>query len=487
VSTARRQLEQAEKTIARAGVRHRELDHAAYVDAPVRFAGDVLGVHVTEHQEKKVLAAIARALRVAVAAGHRTGRTMAFAIALLWWCCTRPAARALLSTPSHLQMRATIWRQLGELIRNAKQPLGAEWFEMPSRGVQFASGNEIIGIASDTGERLQGFASANLLVVVDEAAGYPENLFPSLMSNLAGGGRALVGGNPTKNTGTFAECFTKNAERWTTMHISALDVARSSTHAPGLATPEWCAEMLEEHGAESIVYRARVLGEFSEKNDFAVFSLLELEQAQQRFDELMAGGGHAFQPSAGPLELGVDVARTGSDWTVAIARRGQIALAPEAWKIPDLVAVADRVLAYALKLKHAWETVTVRVDGVGVGAGVVDVLKRAAGLRVVDVQAAAAPQRDAYTNVRSEATFVARDWLRAGGCFGRDTRLEGEMAALTYCFDQRNKLKILGKDELRRQLGRSTDRFDALALAVYVPKTRAPGFGEYAPMNSRRI
>jgi phage terminase large subunit len=71
--------------------------------------------------------------------------------------------------------------------------------------------------------------------------------------------------------------------------------------------------------------------------------------------------------------------------------------------------------------------------------------------------------------VRSEAVYVCRDWLRAGGCLPRDGKLEGEMAALKFTFDQRNRLKILGKDELRKELGRSTDRFDALALAVYAP------------------
>jgi hypothetical protein len=141
--------------------------------------------------------------------------------------------------------------------------------------------------------------------------------------------------------------------------------------------------------------------------------------------------------------------------------------------------VAERVLSYARELAVAGERPIVKIDGVGVGAGVVDVLKRAVGVTVVEVQAAGSPLRDAYTNIRSESTFLCRDWLRGGGCFARDTRLEGEMAALTYCFDQRNKLKIRSKDELRRELGRSTDRFDALALSVYAPR-RKSAFQEWA-------
>jgi phage terminase large subunit len=430
---------------------------------PAAFARRVLGVKLTAIQ-RGMLEAIKAHDRFAIACGQRTGRTMVFAVLLLWWCSTRENARALLSTPSHGHMRSTIWRQVQDLMRYAKVPLEADCFELPSRGVQFKNGNEVIGIASDTGERLQGYAAANLLIVVDEAAGYPEHLVPALMSNLAGGGRVVIGGNPTNNTSYFAKRW--KADNWHTVNVSALDVAQSKDRQPGQADPAWCSEMLEEHGADSLLYRARVLGQFSEQNANGVFSLAEIEQAQARWDEAMAQGGFEH---GGRLEIGLDVARSGLDWSVAVARRGPIALAPVAWKVPDLVEVAQRVLALVQEYKRAGERPIVRVDGVGVGAGVVDVLRRSPGIRVVDVQAAAAPARDAYTNTRSEAVFVCRDWLRNGGCLPRDARLEGEMSALSYCFDPRNRLKILSKDELRRELGRSTDRFDALSLAVYDP------------------
>lgn len=437
-------------------------DFSEYIDRPIAFIHDVLGIELTDIQKAMVMA-IVNNQKTALACGHRTGRTVGFGAALIWWCATRRNALGLLSTPSHAHMRGTIWREIGDLVRGAKRPLG-QWFELPGHGVKFDNGSLIIGIASDTGERLQGFASPNLLVVVDEAAGYPETLFPSLMSNLAGGGKVVIGGNPTNNSGYFARRW--KAAGWVTMHVSSIDVANSPDRKPGQATIEWCDEQLEENGIDSIVYRARVLGLFSETNAQSVFSLLELEQAQQRYDDIMAAERNAFD-SAGPLEIGLDVARSGLDWSIAVARRGHIALAPVAWKIPDLVEVAQRALAYARDLKRTNERPIIRVDGVGVGAGVVDILKRSTDVVVVDVQAAGSPQRDAFTNVRSEAVYVCRDWLRAGGCFARDGKLEGEMAALKYCFDRRNRLKILSKDELRKELGRSTDRFDALALATY--------------------
>lgn len=455
---------------------------AKYADDPIGFFADVLGVELTAIQ-RDMLGTILANNRTAMACGHRTGRTLVYAGLLLWHCATRSGAIGLLSTPSQSHMRGTIWREIGNLVRGARQPFGAEWFELPIHGVRYQNGSLIIGVASDTGERLQGFASPHLLIVGDEFAGYPENLVESLMSNLAGGGRCVVGGNPTNNAGYFARRW--KVSGWKTMHVSALDVANSPDRKPGQATLDYCRDMLEEHGSDSILYRARVLGLFSDANEQSVFTLLEIEQAQQRYDEAMAAGMRAFD-AAGPLDVGLDVARTGHDATVAVARRGHIALAPQVWKIPDLVAVADQALAYVRGIKRAGERPTIRVDGVGVGAGVVDVLKRAPDVHVVEVQASAAPKRDAYTNVRSEAVYVCRDWLRAGGCIPRDGKLEGEMSALKYVFDARNRLKILSKDELRKELGRSTDRFDALALATYVAPAPRASFGAMPFRSDRR-
>jgi phage terminase large subunit len=447
-------------------------DFAKYRGAAgvVPFAHEVLAVTPSQIQ-CSLLVAMVTCARLAVACGQRTGRTMAFAIRFLHHICTEVNARAILSTPSHSHMRTTIWKQIGDLIRGAKVSLGATWHELPHHGVHIANGNEGLGIASDVGERLQGHASPNIIILGDEFAGYPPNLVTPLMSNLAGGGSVCIGGNPTNNDSFFATRW--KTPGWTTLNLSALDVASSPDRQPGQATPEWCEEMLNEHGADSLLYRARVLGQFSAQNANGVFSLAELEDAQGRFDSNVG----AFE-KAGPLCLGVDVARTGLDSSVCIARRGHVALAPLVWKIPDLMAVADEVLQYARKLRSSGEVVTIRIDGVGVGAGVVDALKRAPDIRVVDVQASGSPSRDAYTNVRSESVFVCRDWLRAGGCIARDSRLEGEMAALQYTFDARNKLKILPKDELRKLLGRSTDRFDALALATYERGEPVASFGE---------
>lgn len=450
---------------------------AKYRTQLVAFSSALLGIQLTTIQ-RQMAEAIVQYIRVALACGQRTGRTLVLALTLLWFAATRPGALALLSTPSQAQLRNTIWRTLLALVRGKEKKLGIDVAnEVPQLGIRFGTGSIILGIASDIGERIQGLtanpaadalaADDRVLIVGDEFSGYPEMLVAGLMSNIAGGGRAVIGGNPLNNTSYFAKRW--GAAGWHTLNISSLDVANSPDRKPGQATPEWCAEMDAEFGLESIIYRARVLGLFSASNVNGVFTLTELENGQLRYEQLTPG---AFA-EAGPLHIGVDIARTGADATCVVARRGHIALAPEVWRIPDLVTVAERVASYARELCKAGERPVIKVDGVGIGAGVVDVLKHTPDIEVVEVQAAGSPQRDAYTNIRSEAAFLCRDWLRSGGCFARDARLEGEMAALTYTFDQRNKLKIRSKDELRRELGRSTDRFDALALATYTTQTKS--------------
>jgi hypothetical protein len=453
------------KSPTRTPTKKSDLLLASYADDPVAFARDILGVDVTTFQEQQ-LKAICEHDRVAVAAGHRTGRTMAFACALLWWCSTRHGARALLSTPSHAHMRATIWRQLRDLVHGTKQPLACEWHQMPSGGVQFKSGNEIVGIASDAGERLQGYAAQHLLIVVDECAGYPEGLFPSLMSNLAGGGKALIGGNPTRRTGPFADAFKKSAQAWHTMHISALDVAQSGLNVPGLATLAWCEGMKQEWGEDGVVYPPRVLGQFAKQDANTVIPFDVIEEAITRW-RAAPRKGQAFQ-NLGPLEIGCDPARFGVDETVIVCRRGHVALEPSVFRKLDGAEVAAKVLALANDLRKPDERPTVRVDSIGIGASVVDHLKRHTSIRLIPINVAeTAHDAASYARRRDEVWFVLKQWLVDGGAIPNDPKLEADLASVTYSFNASQKIAVEGKDSMKARLHRSPDRADALALSVY--------------------
>jgi hypothetical protein len=114
------------------------------------------------------------------------------------------------------------------------------------------------------------------------------------------------------------------------------------------------------------------------------------------------------------------------------------------------------------------ERVLVKVDVCGVGGGVADVLKQDAELEVVEVNAGESASGETYARRRDELWFCLRDFLRAGGVLPPDDKLAAELTKPTYGFDVRGRIKVESKDETKEKLrGRSPDRADALALAVF--------------------
>lgn len=445
-------------------------DLSAYAGTPARFAREVLGVEPWSRQVD-VLGAIAAHGRVAVRSGHKVSKSNTAAIAAHWWVATRPGARVVFTAPSSRQVRQIFWHEFQRLHRGARVPIGGELFDMPDRGLQFADGREVVGFSTNEPERMAGISGANLLFLVDEASGVDELIFEAIKGNLAGGGRVVLTGNPTRLSGTFFDAFGRKASLWRGVHISSLESPNitGEREIPGLATREWAAEMAEDFGEDSAVYAARVLGEFPTQAADAVIALALVEAAKERWLELMRDGGRTFA-TLGPLEIGVDVARFGDDETVIVCRRGSCALPATTIRGADVTTVADRVLAAAAEHKKANERPTVRVDTVGVGAGVADVLRRReAGVRVVDVNASASPRAATYQRTRDELWFTLKDWLKGGGAIPPDTKLEGELVAATFTYSPSGKLTVEPKDEIKKRLKRSPDRADALALAVYEP------------------
>jgi len=118
------------------------------------------------------------------------------------------------------------------------------------------------------------------------------------------------------------------------------------------------------------------------------------------------------------------------------------------------------------------ERVRINVDGIGVGSSVVDALRRheacAEGdVFVVDVNVGESADDEDHSNLRSQLWFGLRTWLIEGGAIPDDDSLESELLAPTYTFDARGRKKVMSKEDIRKVIGRSPDRADALCLAVY--------------------
>jgi hypothetical protein len=169
--------------------------------------------------------------------------------------------------------------------------------------------------------------------------------------------------------------------------------------------------------------------------------------------------------------VGVDPSR-GGDETVIALRRG--------WQFDQLVLVPCDAAAHggnvAKKvLDVAGDVEPVHVDVIGIGASVVDHLDAYIGTRVVPVNGAAASEdRDfsgnlRFANVRAATWWAFREALAPERvhkvALPRDQRLFADLVAPRYRLTARG-IQVEDKADIKRRLGRSPDRGDAVVLAA---------------------
>lgn len=444
---------------------------ARWAADPVLFASEAFGVTLWDRQAQ-VVARVATHSRVAVKSGHKSGKSLGAAVLAYWWAITRTQGRVVMTSASSRQVRSILWREIKALRRKAKIAL-PEVPEMPDHGIQWPDGREIVGFSTDHPERMAGISGSEVLFILDEASGIAEPIFEAIEGNRAGGARIVMFSNPTQTSGTFFDAFNSKREFWQTIHISSEEtpnVVSGRVLVPGLATREWVQEKRLEWGEDSPLYQVRVRGDFPSQADNSVIPLSLVESAGLRWEDTLAEGR---------LELGVDVARFGDDDSAIAVRRGKKILEIATRSGFDEPAVAGLVLDIARRHRIKGEQKPlVKVDSCGVGLGVLSILKQSDDIEVIGVSAAdPADAEEEFPNLRSQLWFSLSQWLAEGGAIPEDARLETEMVAPKYGFDARGRRVVEKKEDFKRRLGRSPDRADAAALAVYTPpiaRIRAP-------------
>ena len=425
-------------------------------DEPLQFARRALGVDPWQKQIE-VLEALRDGDRVTVRACHGVGKTFIAASAALWFLFTRKPAIVLTTAPTERQVRQVLWRQLRALHRNAKWKLGGKLHL-----TQLDLGEDwfALGLSTNEPDRFQGFHSEHVLLIVDEAAGVHEEIFEAVEGILTTeGAKVLLIGNPTTQSGYFYRSH--RSASWQRVHISALEspnVLAGKTVHPKLVTRRWVEGRREDWGESSPVFQSRVLGEFPDVGDRSLFPLRWVEAAQERVLE-----------AAAPCEIGVDLARFGGDESVAYVRRGPVVVAGDYWRSLDLMESAGRIIA--LIREHGPSAV--KVDVIGLGAGVVDRLAEQ-GQPVIGVNVAhAARDSEQYERLRDEMAFGLRERFRTDDIQipSKDAKLMAQLTALEYGFTSRGQRRVESKDDMRRRSLPSPDRADALALAFWVPPT----------------
>jgi len=159
--------------------------------------------------------------------------------------------------------------------------------------------------------------------------------------------------------------------------------------------------------------------------------------------------------------LGCDPARYGKDETVIVRKKGSIIAFEDIYGKVDTMETAGRLIRAAGNKK-----MPIKVDSIGVGAGIADRLKEL-GYNLIEVIASARPFKNKlYKNKRAEDYFNLADMVEKGEIsLPKDDKLKMQMVGIRYRIFSDGLLIIESKDEMRKRGLGSPDRLDAVVIA----------------------
>lgn len=316
--------------------------------------------------------------------------------------------------------------------------------------------------ADEQGRTLSGLHSKYVLVLIDESGEIPLSVLKAgeqaLSNKSCVFGRILQAGNPTSLDGMLHAAATTLRHLWEVIRITG------DPDDPGRSTRidiDWAREQIKTYGRDNPWVMAYILGLFPPSSINTLLGPDEVAAAMGRHLRI-------DQYEYAQKRLGVDVARFGDDRTVIFPRQGLAAFKPAEMRNARTPDIAARVA----QAKARWGSEVEMVDGSGgYGAGVIDSLIQA-GHSPLEVSFSGKAIDPRYLNKRAEMWFLMGEWIKRGGAIPNDPELQRELTAPTYTF-QGGKFQLEGKDQIKKRLGFSPDKADALCLTFALPEAPA--------------
>ena len=455
---------------------------------PVYFVQEVLGDTLWEKQ-KEIMMSITEK-DTTVASCHGAGKSFTAARIIVHGVGCFPGTIGITTAPTNRQVEKILWKEIRTAHKNSEIDLGGKMLlkEWKIDDDWFA-----FGFSTDDTDQFQGFHAKKILVVVDEAAGVAEEIFNGIDGVLSGDNcRQLYIGNPTSLSGRFYQSHktTKTAKEFNRYSISAFDTPNFTEFGityedikkdtwrgkitgelpyPQLVTPEWVAKRYVSWGPESPLFQAKVLGIFPENAEDTIVPIYLWKQAnidETKLDDI----------ELDEITIGVDPARFGDDKTgVAFNVRNKLTklIQKGGMDTTKVAAWIDMQIKNTFTDLDNFKSIPINVDAIGIGAGVADQLRNIFNYKdVLDIKSSErAFEPDRFYNKRTEMMWNVRELLKDKVIeLGiDDEQLENQITATRYDIDRSGRIKAESKKEVKKRLGESPDKADAVCMAFYNP------------------
>lgn len=379
-------------------------------------------------------------LRIAIT-GIGSGKSYALSLWIVLQCIKKPGIRGIMIAQNYRALTLVLIREIkircGEFGIKFNHNKG-------NNEILFENGSVLYGFTAESPDAILGLTEMDMLTM-DEAAYCNEEIYNNAKDRLRGGKykpmtRLISSPNSmSKVQNWFSGLCKKHND--CVIHATSLDNPFTSE--------EFKQELKERYGEGSNLYKQQVLGE-----------ILDVDAADQiifrhEFPNKKNEGAKEFY-------LGYDASGMGADTDqfVIVDKFGMVD--SDFRQVSNTFEKADIITKFYDKYKVKFGN----VDGTGgYSQGVFDIVV-SKGYDIGSINfAQKAIQEDKYPNARTEMYLELAKAVKAG--FWVDDEVKEEMLAQSVFINNRGQQQLVPKEDVKKILGHSPDKCDAVALAVY--------------------
>lgn len=405
-------------------------------------------------------------IRFATASGHGIGKSALTAWLILWIMSTRPHCKGVVTANTGEQLRT---KTMSELSKWRNRCIVGHWFESTAMGLHHKAHTETWRVDAQTcrEENSEAFAGLHAATstpfyIFDEASNIPEKIWEVANGGLTDGeAMHFCFGNPTRNSGSFKECFRRQRHRWITRQIDS----RTAKMTNKKLIDEWRVDW----GEDSDFFRVRVLGQFPKAGDMQFMPSDVVYAAMKR------GPGRYLGDD--PLIGSFDVARGGDDECRIGFRRGYDAKSEKCYRIRgEESRDSMKVVSKLVLVLDRHRPDIMFIDETGIGGPILDRLRQL-GYNVMGVNFGGdADDKKKFANKTAEMGYRMLQWMQEGGSIPDDPQLEIELTSRDFDHNDKDQLRLQRKKDMKKLIGVSPDWADQLYMtfAYPVPKREIP-------------
>lgn len=492
-----------------------------YQSDPVAFCKDQFKEDYTPDIARMMESVRDNTVTIAKSA-NATGKTHGAARVAIWFKKCFPNSQVYTAAaPPEENLKKLLWGEIGSIV--SKHPALFEEDSVSSLNIKKSDLEFITGVAipssgtsSEREAKFSGKHAPHLLFILDEGDAIPDEVYKGIESCMSGGFvRLLIMFNPRSAAGAPYRMERDGVANIVT--LSAMDhpnVLTGKDIIPGAVNRdttvrrvnEWCRPLADTEtfskdscfvlpdflegkqapklgsqdkhpplrpGPYKIINPAfsyMVLAKYPGQAENQLISREWINAARLRYDQYVSV--HGETPPVGVVGVqGQDVAEQGTDANVACFRYGSLVLPLVSWTGVDPVMTSVRA---AEEYHDRKNILCCNVDATGVGAGVAPYMLRHGRCNAVSIKVASSPTKKTemgeFKILRDQLRWGTREWLRTdpNAMLPPDEPLIEELLAVTYSV-RKGKIETTPKDDVKKLIGRSPDKSDALDLTFYEP------------------